>query len=113
MIATLSKANEEADSRLREIGIGSMDVKALYPSITREWVRKIVIQMLNDTKINVAVADGDELALYIALTHDQETINKIGLEDLVHKRRYKAGPRPGITTSRAYSGSPPSGVEEK
>ena len=36
MIATLRKANEEADNRLRKIGIGSMDVKALYSSITRE-----------------------------------------------------------------------------
>ena len=69
--------------------------------------------MLKDTKVNVAVADWNELALYIALTHDQETISKIGLEDLVHQRRYKAGPRPGITTSRAYSGPPHSEIEEK
>ena len=87
MIATLKKANQDAESRERKIGIGSMDVKALYPSITREWVRKIGIQMLQDTKVNVKVADWEELALYIALTHDQSTINKIGLEDLVHKIR--------------------------
>ena len=99
---------------LRRLYIRNSDFeKALYLSITREWVRKIGIQILQDTKVNVTVADWEELALYIALTHDQSTINKIGLEDLVYKRRYRTGPRPGITMPRVFSGPPQSGIEDK
>ena len=90
-----------------------MDVKALYPSLSREWVKKILFQMMQETRVKIVVKSWNELALYIALTHKQEEINEAGLEDVVHKRRYEAGPRPGITTMRAFSMMSESGEEDK
>ena len=43
MIATIKKANEKTRVSTRKIGIGSMDCKALYPSLSREWVKKIIL----------------------------------------------------------------------
>ena len=44
---------------------------------------------MDETKVTA----GRELALYIALTHKQEEIDK---------RKHEAGPWPGITTPRAF-----------
>ena len=51
MVATVKTANENAATRERKIGIGSMDCKALYLSLTREWVVKIVTRMMAKTKV--------------------------------------------------------------
>ena len=52
------------------------------------------------------------MALYIILTHKQEEIDKAGLSNVIHKRKHEAGPRPGITTSRAFA-LPPENEEDK
>ena len=91
MVATIKRANENAATRERKIGIGSMDCKALYPSLTREWLVKIVTRMMAETKVQIEV---------VALTHSQEEIDRVGFKDLVYTWRYEAGPRPGITRTR-------------
>ena len=89
MIANLKKVNErireKEEGTKRKIGIGSMDCKALYPSLSREWVKRILFEMIENTKVKVEVENWNELALYIALTHKQEEIDEAGLGDMVHK----------------------------
>ena len=42
MIATIKITNEKVRTNTRKIAIGSMDCKASYPSLSREWVKKII-----------------------------------------------------------------------
>ena len=59
MIANLEKVNknekEKGEDARRKIGIGSMDCKALYPSPSTEWVKKILYKMMEKTKVKVEV----------------------------------------------------------
>ena len=103
MIATIEIAKEKVGTNTRKIGIGSLDCKALYPSLSREWVKKIILQTMDETKVTIEIENWKELALYIALTHKQEEIDKPGLSNVIYKRKHEAGQRPGITTSRAFS----------
>ena len=56
MIATINITNEKVRTSTRKIGIGSMDCKALYPSLSREWVKKIISQM-DETNVTTEVVN--------------------------------------------------------
>ena len=47
----------------------------------------------------------EELALFLASTKAQEEIGREGLQNVVHKRRYKMGSRPGLS-SEAFTAGP-------
>ena len=68
---------------------------------------------MEETNVIIEVDDWRELALYIALTHKQEEIDIAGLSNVIHKRKHKGGPRPGITTLRAFSLLPENEEEDK
>ena len=88
---------------LPAITIGSMDVKALYPSLdidhSCEVIKKLIIQSKVKFEVNPV-----ELALHIAATHTQLEIDTLGLSEIVHKRRHKFGPRPTII-SKSVTGT--------
>ena len=48
--------------------------------------------------------DTEELALFIACCMSQQEIDKEGLKEVVHSRRFKAGARPGLTCKAITSG---------
>ena len=49
--------------------------------------------------------DTNEAALYIACTMTPEEIEEEGLTNVVHRRRYKNGPRPGLTCKAVVGGA--------
>ena len=63
------------------MAVGSMDVKALDPSLLKEWVKRILMQMLLETEVLISETDWMELALYLAHTHSQDEIHELGLSD--------------------------------
>ena len=93
IIANIKKINERERERggeaRRKMRIGSMDSKALYPSLSREWVRRIIFEKMKESKVRVKIENWTELALYIALTHKQEEIDRAGLGEMIHTRKLK------------------------
>ena len=89
-----------------------MDVKALYPSITKEWVKKILKIQLMNTQIKFEHINWHETALYVAINYTPNEIESEGLKDVVHKRRFSRGQKPGITSDRVLSGPKPDQHEE-
>ena len=81
--------------KIPAITIGSMDVKALYPSLDINHSCEIIKKLITNSTVKFDV-NPVELALHIAATHTQDQINKLGISDIVHMRRYKYGPRPTI-----------------
>ena len=61
------------------ITIGSMDVKALYPSLDIDHSCEIIRQLINQSKVKFEV-NPTELALHIAATHTQLEIKNLGLD---------------------------------
>jgi hypothetical protein len=92
--------NNETDI---EIVIGSMDVSALYPSLDIDRAAVVIEKMIMESKLAVDV-DVDEMSTYIVSTHKQEEIDRKGLGDVCHTRRYHTNVRPGIT-GKAMTGN--------
>ena len=108
MIAILRKVNKSTKETniegRKDICIGSMDVRALYPSITKAWVKKILKLQIMNTQVTFKNVNWNEAALYIAISFTPDEIDAEGLEEVVHKRRFSRGQKPGLTSTRVLNG---------
>ena len=80
---------------------------SLYPSLTKEWVQKILNIMIMKTEVVVEQVNWEELGVYLATTHSQREIDERGLGNVVPRWRHRpqgGGNRPGITGTRAIQG---------
>ena len=91
MVAAISKYNLKMEQHREEEGsrkliIGSIDVKALYPSLQVEETVRIVVEMVKKSGIIVAGADWVEVGKYLALNLSWEEVETSGLVSVVPKR---------------------------
>ena len=100
-----------AYQRAGSLIVGSKDVKAHYPEIDIEVAAEELKKEIEESNLEVNV-DEEELALYIACSMKPEEIEKEGLTEVVHKRRFKNGARPGLTC-KAITGGPATRNEDK
>ena len=84
--------------------VGSKDVQAFYPNIDVDVAAEEVKLEIEESDIDL-VMDTDEAALFIACTLTPEEIEKEGLTHVVHRRRFKNGPRPGLTSKAIVGGA--------
>ena len=77
--------------------IGSLDVKALYPSLDVPFVSRVVADMFLSSNVSVPCVNTKELGLYLALNRTPSELRDLGLTDFCPRRRSKKGPRPVIT----------------
>ena len=63
-----------------DVQIGSMDVKALYPSLEIDHAIEIVCKEFVESRIKIDGINTKELTLYIALTKTQDEIDAMGLQ---------------------------------
>ena len=88
---------------LPNIVIGSMDVKALYPSLDIEHSSKIIEKLIIESHVDFD-CDVQFMALHIAATNTQLEIDNYGLSDVIHTRKHKNGPRP-LIISKSVTGT--------
>ena len=79
--------------------IGSMDVKALYPSLEIEHAIHITGQMMAEKNINITNTNDKELGLYLTLNTNAQKLRNLGIAEYCPDRKYKRGPKPTITAS--------------
>ena len=94
---------EEAEVAIRNDGhcdtvVGSLDVQALYPSLSQEESADLVEQFVKRSKVSVSGVDYREAQVYLSSTMTEKEIKDQGLQLLVPTRTKKFGPRPGNTT---------------
>ena len=87
-----------------QLVVGSKDVEAFYPSMDVDLAAEEVKQEVEESKVDIEM-DTNEAALYIACTMTPEEIEEEGLTNVVHRRRYKNGPRPGLTSKAVVGGA--------
>lgn len=100
MIARIRAANEELkkeENRDKEFALGSLDVKALYPSLQVDESAAIIRQVVEETDVKIDVNDV-ELSLYLVSTMTQGEVDEEGWTDCCHSRLSTGSRRPGITT---------------
>ena len=84
--------------------VGSKDVEAFYPSMDVDLAAEEVKLEVEESDIDLEM-DTEEAALYIACTMTPVEIEQEGLTHVVHKRRHKTGPRPGLTCKAVVGGA--------
>ena len=84
--------------------VGSKDVEAFYPNMDVDLAAEEVKLEVEESDVDVEM-DTLEAALYIACTMTPAEIEQEGLTHVVHKRRHKTGPRPGLTCKAVVGGA--------
>ena len=95
----LSKGPYQKDGGLV---VGSKDVKSFYPEMDVEDAEEARLEV-EESDLEVEV-DTVEVALFLACSMTQQEIDEEGLKDVVHRRRFRAGARPGLTCKAVTAG---------
>ena len=79
--------------------VGSLDVKALYPSLDIPYTAEKVAMEFLESNIHFERESIDvfELGLYLVLTMNDEELNEKGLKEYCPYRKHKRGRKPNIT----------------
>ena len=77
--------------------LGSLDVKALYPSLDIPHTIEEVCEIFKSSCIKIEGIDYDEVVFYIAISKTQVEIDAMNIQDKCPRRKRKRGPRPNIT----------------
>ena len=100
LLSRIQEVNENED--LEGCIIGSMDVKALYPSIDIDFAVEKCKELIFESQAEFKNVDTEELGLYLALCSEEGEIEREGLADFCPVRK-KKGKRPTITASGTNS----------
>ena len=84
--------------------VGSKEVEAHYPELDVEVAAEEAKLEIEASDLEIEV-DEVELALFLACSMTQKQVNAEGLKDMVHRRRHKAGARPGLTCQAVTGGT--------
>jgi hypothetical protein len=111
----LLKEEEEGENgeeaKQTEIGIGSFDVKAMYPELDIKECAKTVRRQIEQSNM-IIETNNEEMALMLASLMTQEEIDETGLKRVIPQRNKHMGSRPQIT-SKAITGSPKERAENE
>ena len=84
--------------------IGSKDAEAFYPNLDITVAANEAKLEIMESELEIKGLDSEELALFLACTMTQDEIDQEGLTNVVHRRRNKKGPRPGLTCKAITGG---------
>ena len=87
----------------------SLDFDAYFPSLDIDKCASIAKESIENSIISVN-CDTKEVSLFTACSHSVKDIELAGLKDVVHRRRFKNGTRPGMTCN-AITGGEKSGLK--
>ena len=83
-----------------------MEAEALYPNLDVDQCSRLCGQIITESQMSISGVDYKWAGLYIALNSTQQEVNRDNLDSLVPVRRYRQGPRPGISNaSKSSEGS--------
>ena len=95
MLAEFKQLN---DSQVTEdIVVGSVDVKALYPSLDIAFPVAKVCEISHTISVQVVGVNAEELGLYLALNRTEAELRDVGLLQFCPRRRTNRGRPPTIT----------------
>ena len=99
MLAAFREVNEK-EMLNQHCVLGSLDVKALYPSLDVAFVSRVVADMFLYSRVTVPSLNTKELGLYLALNRSSRQLRDLGLANYSPRKRSKYG-RPPVMTGCA------------
>ena len=103
IMEALEELNKDAETN-KDITAGSLDVKALYPSLIGSRTAEIVGNMVANSEIEFENIDFNELCKYIAINATNVEIESKGMTEFIHTRKSNRGPKPGMTSEEVTGG---------
>ena len=102
ILAEIQDLNEKDSTTIRQnekLVVGSLDVKALYPSIDVNFAAEVVAEELyrSDVKVSEESLDTEELGLYLVLNEDERELDRIGIREYCPTRISSRGRKPNVT----------------
>ena len=102
ILAEIQDLNETSSMTLgpeEKLIVGSLDVKALYPSLDVGFAAEIVANEMyqSDVEVSNESIDTEELGLYLMLTEEEGELDKLGVRDHCPTRISNRGRKPNIT----------------
>ena len=101
--------------------VGSLDVKALYPSLDINATADVMVKEFMESEFDIEETDVSELGLYLALNRSRAELTKDKLADFCPTRKHRVGAPPKMTgcatknskTERFAPFNPPSREPDK
>ena len=106
IMAAIQIVNEEHSvENGNKLLVGSLDVKALYPSLNIPFAAEKISEEFIESNLEFASESVDlyELGLYLVLTVSNEDLEAEGLKDVCPSRRNTRGRKPNITGQASAS----------
>ena len=111
---------QEAEVSIRDQGltdtmVGSLDVRALYPSLDQEGSARAVARFVLESNVEISGVDWRAAQIFVASNLTQEQVVAEGISEIVPRRLHKKGKRPRATTDelRMKRSNPASVPEEE
>ncbi len=98
MLTSIEEANSSGRVGPNTV-VGSLDVKALYPSLNLDFTIPIVAEEFYESGVEIAGVDEEELGLYLSLNRSEVYLQRIGILPYCPRRRSRYGAPPKITGS--------------
>ena len=98
MLAAIQDVNESGKVTRNSV-VGSMDVKALYPSLELDFAIEVVCDEFYRSQIKIKGVDYLELGLYLSLSRKEIYLKNAGVAEYCPKRKTKRSAPPKITAS--------------
>ena len=95
MMASIQQANEKGLPT--DTVVGSLDVKALYPSLDVDLTARVIANTYMEHSYEIINVDYNELSLYLAINMSPENLASKGLSEFCPTRKHKRGRKPVIT----------------
>ena len=80
------------------------DVKALFPSLSAQRSGRIVREVVLESDLKFEGVDYRAAAMLVMYGMDLFEIRRLGLENIITRRRFHMGQRPGVTSKEALGG---------
>ena len=102
ILAEIQEVNERTGATMQDeekLIVGSLDVKALYPSIDVDFAADVVANEVYKSAVEVdeSSINVEELGLYLMLTTDEKELQDSGMRKHCPTRKSKKGRKPNIT----------------
>ena len=91
MKAAFEAFNKHSDEIKKKCRIVSMDIKALYPSMTWDDIVQAVLEMIENSNLNIEDVNWREVGKYVAVFVPSEVIEAQGLKNVVPKSNCQPG----------------------
>ena len=102
MLARIEEINKQLEKNEEKVVLASQDVVGLYPNLSITEAAAEVGRAVEESSIEFKNVDMEWVVKTIAMGSTETELVEWGIIDLIPKRRYVGGSRPGLSSDEAF-----------